>query len=290
MIQKILKWLNSFPFFASALIIGASLALGASVYARVDYPPAAMLMPGDIIGSMIRTGTITGTNISTTTTMIVATSTATNVIANTITATSSLVAYATTTFNGVPIMFPSSQGSAGSTIQNNGSGQLSWVNGSDWVQLCENTLGSANASISCSAFAGRRDLRIVADIEVSAGGNTDFTLQFNSDTAANYQWKHNYENAASLHGESATAVHFGGVAVTGGYIFVDAEVLNASSHVKLINGHFANAWNGVASPMMKDEWSGTWWNTATQITTITLGDNGDTMIAGTRITVYGKKD
>ncbi len=122
--------------------------LAAQVYALVSYPPAALLQPGDITGTMIRNQAITdtnvsntaaisatkivprgaqgtvllsdGTNFATTTALTFATSSPTlSVIGGKISATS-------TSFNGLDYTWPSSRGAANTALTEDGSGNLSF--------------------------------------------------------------------------------------------------------------------------------------------------------------------
>ncbi len=146
--RRLLKILD----VGAVLIVTVSFLAPTIASALLIYPPAALLQPGDITGTMIRNGTVTdtnisataqiqgtkisprgvqgsvllsdGTNIATTTTLTFSTTT------NDLEVIGGKVSATTTSFNGVTYNWPSSDGTNGQALSTNGSKTLSWTSAS----------------------------------------------------------------------------------------------------------------------------------------------------------------
>lgn len=142
---QIKKWV----LYAVLLAMGAVVTAPLATQALVNYPPAALLQPGDIINSMIRDNNITDVKIASTSAIQSAKIkvlggdgfihfTASNAIATgtnlyydatgnkLYVATGELFA-STTYFGGAAYTWPSADGGSGQALQTNGSGTLSWA-------------------------------------------------------------------------------------------------------------------------------------------------------------------
>lgn len=157
------------------------------------------------------------------------------------------------------------------------------------VALANLTLGSTTASVTFSGFASTyRDLYIVSNAGNSAS-NTFFWVQFNSDTAANY-------NAQGLNAQGSAGA-FAAVA------FSQTSISNASGNseinvsstgalqLDILDYSQTNKWKNCIARINSPNnaattWGGTWKSTAA-ITSIKLFPSAGSFSSGSTFALYG---
>jgi len=182
-------------------------------------------------------------------------------------------------------------GTNGQFLKSGGAGATAaWANlTGDWAQLGETVLGSSVGSISVSDFAARQDLRIVFMVDSGGTDGASVGVQFNSDTGSNYGFRYSKDLGAMTTSGSATQITLGIDPRNLSYIVFD--VLNHSNDSKLIQFHGVDTSSDTLTTPTHTTGSGMWADTSAQITTVTLRVNSPgAFAAGSRVTVYGKKD
>lgn len=173
-----------------------------------------------------------------------------------------------------------------------GAGQIPSANvNSEWNQLGETTLGSAAASISVSGFSARKDLRVIFRCPSKDGAGT-MAITFNSDTGNNYGYSKivNGADAADSNAQANIDPLVGGNDAQPCYIVMDIDN-HTTGFRKIARISVCQlSSTGANAPDRTCEIMAVWNNTSEQITTITIAMSANQFGAGTRMTVYGKKD
>lgn len=137
-----------------------------------------------------------------------------------------------------------------------------------WEELGRTTLGSEQDTISVSSFSARKYLRVL--ISILGTGTIDTRITFNSDSAANYNYRYSANGAADT---AATSTNFiiGNAGSASAHMMFDINIINNQSNEKLVWGSAIRSGTaGAANSAGKDDFGGKWANTSAQITTITL--------------------
>jgi len=156
--------------------------------------------------------------------------------------------------------------------------------GSTYTPIATTTLGSAQASVTFSSFAGYTDLVLIFNGRCTSSGGANAFLQFNGDTATNY-------SSTGMYGDGTTAATFRGTnnASCGGCIVDDVNVgtviynimnYGNSSTYKTVLGRGNNTGQYV------DTRVGLWRSTSA-ITSILMYSNGGNWKIGSTFTLYG---
>lgn len=228
--------------------------------------------------------TFSGTNLFTASTTLSATTT---ILANSAT-NNALV------LNTIPYKFPSIQGASSTVLTTNGSGSLIW-SASDWEQIGETILASANATATVSSLPARRDLKLIIQTSLAGIGGGDATMRFNSDSGANYGYNifSNYQSVVQGQASADTKILLLQPATTSPvYLVFDIENETTSRKQVIWNGS-ANS-SGAIMPVFKSG-AAVWNNTSDQINRIDLfitpdGGGSNQYSAGTRLTVYARRN
>jgi|CXWL01.1.fsa_nt_gi hypothetical protein len=188
------------------------------------------------------------------------------------------------TLNSLAYVFPTSQ-SAGTSLQNDGSGNLSWATISG-VPLISTTTTATMLFASTTSFAAYDNLKVV--VYVPGATHDNFCMQFNSDATAKYASKQFVNNILRNINSDVTLFQlgFGNATTTDAYII--ADINNPSAKRKSIIAQGTASDSGAHAPDYYNG-SGVWNNTSAQITQITWSQCGggfNTPI-GTVIKVYG---
>lgn len=192
--------------------------------------------------------------------------------------------------NGIDYAFPATEGASSTIMKTNGSGTIIWDN-ADWVQLGETTLTGASASTTVTGFTAKTDIRIVVSSEglSSARG---LKMVLNNDRSANYGYRTYEDYIAVASSNAASNIVLSGNSTTSPQYFV-IDIKNVGAKRKLITYQGVGSISGSVLSALHSG-AGVWNNTSAQITTVYI-DNTDsdpaiTLAAGTRVTVYGKRD
>jgi len=185
--------------------------------------------------------------------------------------------------NGQNYAIQSTRGAASTTLMEDGSGNLTWVN-PDFSIIASTTLTSAVSTTTLS-FAGRNDLRIIIDIPVMTG-TTVLDIIFNSDTAANYGWHLSNNLAAFEGGNTQKAIVLSPSAgLTNVGYYHNLNVTNQGGRTKRI------LWNGQAyidtASNQNFLLGDANYTSTSKLTSISVGSQGVQLPANTRIIVYG---
>lgn len=202
-------------------------------------------------------------------------------------------------FNGVTLQTPSTQGASSTSWVNDGSGVLT-NSLADWQLLREVTATSSVTSISVqgfsagSGFAGRAELKVVIN-SVGFSSTDTARLRFNGDTGANYGYLLTPSfcvNCISTIGNTASSLGLQTVNTQGPEpMHCDLSIMNRLATRKIISGQCITASSTATLAPNIIQIGGVWNNTAAQITSIELlADGATTIAAGSRISVYGKRE
>lgn len=154
----------------------------------------------------------------------------------------------------------------------------------DFILLASTTVSGAVATTTITIGATSTDLIVVFDSLAMAGTNLT-SMQFNSDTGANYDWT--AAEFTSSYGRTAGSANKAiNLEPFQGPFFEHYEI-----HISNIPGRVKKMWwtgDRTVSPStpIPVVGAGVWNNTTQSINTISFGNNG-TIPAGTRISVYG---
>lgn len=186
--------------------------------------------------------------------------------------------------NSIPYSFPGSNGASSTVLTNNGWGRLSW-NRPDWVLLFSTTTTGILASTTIPNLPAATDLKLVIDTGTVTGVGL-LSIQFNGDTAANYNWR-TVDNFTPTIVNGAGSVIRPMVAFndnTVGFV-VQANITNIASRLKTITGLEVEENTGA---VIGGSFWGNWTNTSNQISSITIGCGGGTGCpVGMQIRIYG---
>lgn len=185
--------------------------------------------------------------------------------------------------NGQNYAIQSTRGAASTTLMEDGSGNLTWVN-PDFSIIASTTLTSAVSTTTLS-FAGRNDLRIIIDVPVMTG-TTVLDIIFNSDTAANYGWHLSNNLAAFEGGNTQKAIVLSPSAgLTNVGYYHNLNVTNQGGRTKRI------LWNGQAyidnASNQNFLLGDANYTSTSKLTSISVGSQGVQLPANTRIIIYG---
>lgn len=162
----------------------------------------------------------------------------------------------------------------------------------DWVQLGETTLSVDATSVEVASFSARKDLMIVfACRGLSAGGSPLVT--FNSDGGGNYGQRYSVDFAASAAVNAQAQVNLNeGIAAGVLPCYCILNIQNDATGFRKFGTleYFIVSATGTTAPETHKRAVFVWNNTTAQITTVKVAASANNLLAGTRLTVYGKKD
>lgn len=158
----------------------------------------------------------------------------------------------------------------------------------DWAEIGRTTQTVAGDTLSCT-FPLRKFLKVVVYL-IDTGGTIDPEFTLNSDSGSNYAYRSSTNGGADTSVTSDTNVDLFSAAVAEP-TFAEIFFTNFSgAQVKLFHGTFTREGTSSAGTQVdKQEMSGKWVNTTTQIKTIAFtngGGAGDYAI-GSELIVYG---
>ena len=196
--------------------------------------------------------------------------------------------------NGIQTTWPSAQGASSTVLTNNGNGDFFWTNG-DWGQIAEVTSTTTSTTVNLPNIPNRTHLRVVIYV-AGKGVVGQSTLLFNGDPAANYGFRYNaFSNTSTApadvfdNGSGTSSLKLSRKALAVEQFTLD--VTNYPTLFKTVTGSGAEFPDSNDSPITIIN-GGVWSNTTASIHTITLKTLNplETFSAGTRITVWGKRD
>jgi len=182
--------------------------------------------------------------------------------------------------------------SASSTaLMNNGSGQLSWGDSRDLIQVGETISSSTSNTISVHNLPARK--MYIIDLFV-AGASTvyDPSVRFNGDIAGNYSSRRALNFGLDTATTSATFIDLSvgsGFANTGQ---MTAQIVNTATNPKIITGTAIGPGANAGTETQRIEFSGSWHNTSVSISTITIYSSLSSSLfsTNTRLTIWASKD
>lgn len=188
--------------------------------------------------------------------------------------------------NSVSYVFPSSQGTATTTLTNNGSGTLSWAS-PNGVLLASSTLSGISATTTFPYFP---KLRVEVYVQ-GFGGNDTPLMAFNGDYTAKYGAQFNYPTGGT------SVLNYSDNAKTSLYLLPDnngtttsqyyvIDINNSNGFQKLINSRAVVQSNTTANGPTVFTDTGVWNNTTTPITQLSVWA-ASAMATGGYIKVYG---
>ena len=192
-------------------------------------------------------------------------------------------------FNGLAYDFKSTRSASSTSLQEDGNGHLLFDR-TDYQQIAEQVITSANATSTVTWTGSARDLKIVFDAP-SVTNTCLPELTFNTDyagTGINYGYRFFTDYTLVVASGGNRMIILGNQATTSP-IYSVIEINNNTTVLK--NGHF-NTDYGVKGTNME---MGTihWNNTSAQITSVNIRVNNVAACqwgSGTRLTVYGKRN
>jgi hypothetical protein len=164
--------------------------------------------------------------------------------------------------------------------------------------ITETVLAATTASVAFSSIAATyRDLRVVVRGRGDAAGvnNIDLRMQFNGDTAANYDWVATINNAASFFNSDSIAAIYGylgqiAAATTTANVpgVSEARIYDyrATTFHKQYQAHCVTKRASTTGNLFNFHASGLWRSTAA-ITSVTVFPSSGNFIAGTVVSLYG---
>lgn len=142
-----------------------------------------------------------------------------------------------------------------------------------WEELGRSTLSAAGDSITVSGLPPRRYLRIIFATSWTTGA-VSCRMQFNGDTGANYAYRVSRNGAADGTATSSTSLVAIGVAAAE-RIFLEADAINVTGREKQVQMTCTTEGTlGAANAPNRNELTGKWANTATQISSVTVFNDG----------------
>lgn len=156
-----------------------------------------------------------------------------------------------------------------------------------WEELGRTTLGVAGDTIAVSSFGARRYLMVLVSI-IDTGGTVGANMTFNSDTGANYagQYSDDFGARATLTAQTSIAIDQSAVAAT---LYSTIYVNNFTTDEKMVNVTTTQAdADGAASVPNSREAHFKWTNKVSQVTTVSLANDGTGDFAiGSEVVVLG---
>lgn len=185
-------------------------------------------------------------------------------------------------------------GTSGQVLKSNGAGAAPTFQdiAKDWEQLGETVLGSNASTISVAGFAARKDLRVVFHV-VGLDGAGNNIVRFNADSGAKYGYNFYPLGGTARGADGGTGIQLPGDAGT--QTAPCYCVMHIDNHAaglrKMYSWEYAELSSTAANkPAISGIGQGVFNDTAAQITTVALIASANNFLAGSRITVYGKKD
>ena len=218
-----------------------------------------------------------------------ATTTVSRLLAHNQIQTGKLIATSTSVaIGGVSYTFPSSQGSAGTGLSNDGTGTLSWST-DKWTEVAAITTSAGSTSVNVNGIPSARFLRVLISTQGFASGD-DLGMQFNSDKAGNYAFRVTENSTTSVAtGGATTTIRVSGPSSinTEPYSF-DMTIDNSTTTRKIVSWRGTGAAANIDTPPFQIEGSGVWGNTSAQISVIRIYGlgNGVSLNSGVVIRVY----
>lgn len=155
-----------------------------------------------------------------------------------------------------------------------------------WEELDSTDFSGSASTFTSGTFTAKKYLWVQCYIE-GTSSLRPFSVQFNSDTGANYAIRRSHNGAGDAGFANTSSIDGqGGSSVTN--LFWNMFIINNSANEKLCNIHSVSVvTQGAGTPPLRDEIVGKWDNTSSQITTITVrsGDSGN--ITTGKLRVWG---
>lgn len=192
-------------------------------------------------------------------------------------------------FNTLAYAFPSARAASSTTLWEDGSGNLAF-DYPDWQVLGDITATGATGTITVTIPA-RKDLLVVVSTEGFAVADT-LSLRFNGDSGSNYGATYSLDYGVPTKnggGTSAMTIEASPTSTTSP-TYATINVKNVSSVRKNV------IWNTTASDATTHApvttlGSGIWNNTSAAVTSVLIfGSGGQNLNAGSRVTVFGKRN
>jgi hypothetical protein len=175
------------------------------------------------------------------------------------------------------------------TVNGNGGGALTLIS--------TNTLASAATSVSFSIPTGYQDIIIVA----TGRGDTAATLtalqmQFNGDTASNYDWQDlqgNNTTAAAFNANAATVMQMGNFAAASApanvadTVTIEIPNYSGTTFQKACRSDATLRTTTTAAGAYREAFSG-WWRSTAAITSVLLKPAAGNFVTGSTFQVYGR--
>lgn len=147
------------------------------------------------------------------------------------------------------------------------------------TKLATATLGADATTLSSGTITAKKHLHVV--MYCAGNATADLGIQFNGDTAANYEWVVTKDGAAVTSNAADSKIKFGSGSETE-VSLVEFDIYNASATVKMVSG-IRTTGHEVYT------FSGKWTNTAAQITSIVaMLDSAGNILSGSYIEVWGR--
>jgi hypothetical protein len=155
---------------------------------------------------------------------------------------------------------------------------------STYTPIYTTTLGSAQASVTFNSFSGYTDLIIVAQSKITPTGSGSMWFQANGDTATNYSdtlLTGNGSAATSFRHSNVDRAYYGDASNTD----FQTTILQFQNYSNTTTYKTALIRSNVTSSTLSGVVA--MWRSTSAITSITLGTNSTTLIAGSTFTLYG---
>jgi hypothetical protein len=160
--------------------------------------------------------------------------------------------------------------------------------------IATNTLGSDQASISFSSFAGYTDVILVASTRSTHSANGPITIRFNGDTGSNYSYTRLYGSGSAASSDrftNASSIDFGfmpGTNSTSGIFGISTLHLQnyantTTNKTSLVRWNTEGSVTAYTAAVV-----GLWRNTAA-ITSMSIAYTTGNILTGSTFTLYGIK-
>jgi hypothetical protein len=141
--------------------------------------------------------------------------------------------------------------------------------------LCQTTLGSANATISCNGFTAMKHLHVEALLRSTGGTGVEPAIRFNGDSGTNYSNRQSTNGGADTTQTSTTRCNLiagASLLVDGNGILAEFKIYNnlSSDRKVMVGQHVNGLQTDDTSAPNRGEISCKWDNTSAQITSITV--------------------
>lgn len=162
--------------------------------------------------------------------------------------------------------------------------QVNAIAGGSMNLLADVTNANNATTLASGTFLGRGVLKVFIFVNQTGSSASGLTLRFNGDTGNNYSYRVSSNSAAY---SNTTAAAYIGLTptVNTDEVWYELSIFNVASIFKSIVGAgYQAAAGGAGNPY---DIKATWNNTSNAITSITVQDLGDNILAGSRIVVFG---